>query len=112
MPGSLRPMHVLVIGGTGPTGIPLVRGLVDRGHDVTILHRGMHERPETPAEVAHIHADPYDDDVAARRARPTSTFDVVVAMYGRLRMHRGGSTAGRVRPVRVGRRRARVPRAG
>ena len=24
--------HVLVIGGTGPTGIPIVRGLVERGH--------------------------------------------------------------------------------
>ena len=77
-------MRVLVIGGTGPTGIPLVRGLVDRGHDVTILHRGLHERPETPEQVHHLHADPYDDD-ALRHAAGGPTCDVVFAMYGRLR---------------------------
>src|SRR5258705_11628127 len=51
--------RALVIGGTGPTGIPLVRNLVDRGHDVTIVHRGLHERPETPRDVPHVHTDPY-----------------------------------------------------
>ena len=85
MPGSLRPMHVLVIGGTGPTGIPLVQGLVDRGHHVTILHRGTHERPETPAAVEHLHTDPFDED-ALRAALDGRTFDVAYAMYGRLRM--------------------------
>jgi nucleoside-diphosphate-sugar epimerase len=74
----------LVIGGTGPTGIHIVQGLVDRGWDVTILHRGTHERPETPDDVVHLHADPYDvdsltDALAGRR------FDLIVAMYGRLR---------------------------
>src|SRR5690349_22613305 len=76
--------RVLVIGGTGPTGLPLVRGLVDRGHAVTILHRGLHERPETPTEVEHLHADPYDPDALHDIARDRN-FDVVVAMYGRLR---------------------------
>ena len=51
----------MVIGGTGPTGIPLVRGLVERGFAVTIVHRGLHERDETPPSVTHIHADPYDE---------------------------------------------------
>ncbi len=78
-------MNVLMIGGTGPSGIPIVRRLVDHGHEVTILHRGTHERPETPAQVPHIHADPYDEDVL-RGALGASTWDVVVAMYGRLRM--------------------------
>ncbi len=77
-------MQVLVIGGTGPTGIPIVAGLVARGHDVTILHRGEHERAETPSAVAHIHADPYDDD-ALRQVFSESRHDVVIAMYGRLR---------------------------
>jgi nucleoside-diphosphate-sugar epimerase len=76
--------RALVVGGTGPTGIPVVRGLVARGYDVSILHRGLHETPETPASVRHVHADPYDegslDDALARLS-----FDVVVAMYGRLR---------------------------
>jgi nucleoside-diphosphate-sugar epimerase len=52
--------RILVVGGTGPTGLPLVRGLVQRGRDVTILHRGVHEHDETPAAVHHVHADPYD----------------------------------------------------
>lgn len=76
--------RVLVVGGTGPTGIPLVRGLVERGHEVTIMHRGLHERAETPTAVAHLHADPYDDG-ALRDEVGDRTFDVVVAMYGRLR---------------------------
>ena len=74
----------LVVGGTGPTGIHIVNGLVARGHDVAILHRGTHERPETPDVVEHIHADPYDvDDL--ERVFSERQFDLVVAMYGRLR---------------------------
>jgi len=86
--------RVLVIGGTGPTGIPIVRGLVARGHDVAILHRGQHERSETPPTVRHLHHDPYDED-DLRRALDGATFDVVVAMYGRLRAI-AKLTAGRV----------------
>ena len=74
----------LVIGGTGPTGIHIVQGLVDRGDHVTILHRGTHERPETPATVEHIHADPYDVD-SLHQALAGREFDLLVAMYGRLR---------------------------
>ena len=85
--------RVLVVGGTGPTGIPIVRGLVDRGHAVTILHRGTHEREETPAVVAHLHADPYDP-AALDAALAGTTWDVVVAMYGRLRAT-AAITAGR-----------------
>ena len=77
-------MKVLVIGGTGPTGIPIVRQLVDRGHDVTILHRGTHERPETPPEVVHLHADPFDEG-SLRAALDGTSWDAVAAMYGRLR---------------------------
>jgi nucleoside-diphosphate-sugar epimerase len=76
--------RVLVIGGTGPTGIPIVQGLVDRGHAVAILHRGTHERAETPAVVEHLHHDPYDAD-SLREALEGRTFDLVIAMYGRLR---------------------------
>src|SRR3954454_4047672 len=77
-------MRVLVIGGTGPTGIPLLQGLVGRGHDVTILHRGTHERDETPAVVEHLHADLYDE-VSLGDALASRTFDITFAMYGRLR---------------------------
>jgi nucleoside-diphosphate-sugar epimerase len=74
-----------MIGGTGPSGIPIVRRLVARGHDVTILHRGTHERPETPPDLHHIHADPYDEG-SLTEALEGSSWDVIVAMYGRLRM--------------------------
>ncbi len=76
--------RTLVVGGTGPTGLPIVRGLVARGHDVTILHRGVHEHDETPAAVEHLHADPYDDASIAA-ALGGQTFDVTLVMYGRLR---------------------------
>ena len=77
-------MDILVIGGTGPTGIPIVRGLIERGHAVTILHRGLHERPETPAGVRHLHADPYDETSLAEALTGTR-WDAIAAMYGRLR---------------------------
>ena len=51
-------MRTLVIGGSGSTGIPVLQGLLDRGHDVTMLHRGVHEPAELP-EVRHLHADPH-----------------------------------------------------
>jgi nucleoside-diphosphate-sugar epimerase len=78
-------VKILVVGGTGPSGIPMVRELVARGHEVTILHRGLHERPETPESVAHLHADPYDER-SFGEALDGTTWDTVVAMYGRLRM--------------------------
>ena len=77
-------MNILVIGGTGPTGIPLVRSLVDGGHEVTLLNRGLHPKPETPASVPTLTADPYDEASLAA-ALDGTTWDVVVAMYGRLR---------------------------
>ena len=36
-------MKALVIGGTGPTGPYIVEGLLRRGYEVTIYHRGTHE---------------------------------------------------------------------
>ncbi|MGH7932121.1 MAG: NAD-dependent epimerase/dehydratase family protein [Candidatus Binataceae bacterium] len=77
-------MKAMVVGGTGPTGPFLVNGLLRRGYDVTILHRGTHEIPEIPPAVEHIHADPHfretlDSALAGR------TFDLVIATYGRLR---------------------------
>ncbi|HZQ57629.1 MAG TPA: hypothetical protein VFA84_06325 [Acidimicrobiales bacterium] len=76
--------RALVVGGTGPTGIPIVRGLVERGFAVTILHRGAHERDETPPAVEHLHTDPYDA-AALTAALDRPTWDVIVSMYGRLR---------------------------
>jgi nucleoside-diphosphate-sugar epimerase len=74
----------LVIGGTGPTGIWVVDGLIVRGWEVTILHRGLHEAPETPTRVHHLHADPYDEG-SVREILAGRTFDLTLAMYGRVR---------------------------
>jgi nucleoside-diphosphate-sugar epimerase len=76
-------VKILVIGGTGPTGVPLVRDLVTRGHNVTIVNRGLHPKPELSG-VPTIVADPYDESSIAG-ALGGDTWDVVVAMYGRLR---------------------------
>lgn len=40
-------MRILLIGGTGFTGPPLVQELLERNHEVTILHRGQTSDPRT-----------------------------------------------------------------
>jgi len=75
---------VLVVGGTGATGIPLVRGLCARGYEVTIFHRGLHEKG-VPQELEHIHADPHWPE-SIEAALAGRSFDIVVATYGRLRL--------------------------
>jgi nucleoside-diphosphate-sugar epimerase len=77
-------MQALIIGGTGPTGPHLVRGMLQRGYRVTILHTGNHERPEIPDEVEHIHTDPYSEQ-KLRAALEGRSFDACIATYGRLR---------------------------
>lgn len=75
---------VLVVGGTGPTGLPIVEGLLARGHDVTLFHTGRHEVADAP-DVPHLHGSPFDatgiEDAVGGR-----TFDTVVATYGRVRL--------------------------
>jgi nucleoside-diphosphate-sugar epimerase len=80
-------MRILVIGGTGPTGPHIVNGLVARGHRVTVLHTGRHEvgTLPPPALVPHIHADPFNR-TSFGNAIAGLSFDIVFAMYGRLRM--------------------------
>lgn len=77
-------MKVLVVGGTGPTGPVIVNSLLRAGDEVVVLHRGTHE-VEFDSDIEHLHADPnfldpLRDAVAGRR------FDVVLGMYGRLRL--------------------------
>lgn len=86
-------MRALVVGGTGPTGPFIVNGLLQRGYEVAILHRGKHEIEEIPPQVEHIHADPnfrenLDEALTSR------TFDLCVASYGRLR-HVAAALAGK-----------------
>ena len=74
----------LVIGGTGPTGPSLVKGLLDQGFTTAILHTGRHEVDSIPPEVEHIHTNPFKIDELAT-AVGDRTFDIVYSMYGRLR---------------------------
>lgn len=77
-------MKALVVGGTGPTGPFIVNGLVERGYDVTIFHRGTHEIPEIPANVEHLHGDPHFAETI-EQALGQRTFDLAVVTYGRIR---------------------------
>lgn len=74
----------LVIGGTGPTGPYIVSGLVARGYEPVILHRGSHE-VDFVADYEHLHADPHFAEPVTE-ALGDRTFDLVVASYGRLRL--------------------------
>jgi nucleoside-diphosphate-sugar epimerase len=83
--GRTRPVRsALVVGGTGPTGPPLVDGLIERGYDVTLFHTGRHELSDGPG-VRHIHGNPFDAD-SITESLGTGTYDVVVASYGRVRL--------------------------
>lgn len=83
--GVLSPlMRALVIGGTGPTGPYLVNGLLERGYDVSILHRGTHDSDLIPPQVGRIIGDPHFRETLAEALGP-ATFDVVIATYGRIR---------------------------
>ena len=77
-------MKALVIGGTGFTGPYIINGLIERGYQVTILHRGVHETDDIPPEVEHIHADPHWLE-PLQESLEGKTFDLVVATHGRLR---------------------------
>src|SRR5215210_7185895 len=76
-------MTAPVIGGTGPKGPHVFDGMNQRGYDVTILHRGVHEPADLPA-VRHLHADPHFVEPIVE-AVGNETFDVVVATYGRIK---------------------------
>ena len=49
-------MRILVVGGTGFVGPPILRRLIEVGHEVVCFHRGQTEA-DLPAEVVHIHGE-------------------------------------------------------
>jgi 2'-hydroxyisoflavone reductase len=67
------PQRVLVLGGTGFIGPHLVRGLVARGHAVTIFTRGRRDA-DLPASVVRLTGDRNGD----LRALEGKTWDVVI----------------------------------
>lgn len=49
-------MRVLILGGTRFLGLSLTRDLAGAGHEVCVVHRGVHE-PAQLRDVEHIHAE-------------------------------------------------------
>jgi len=74
----------LVIGGTGPTGPHLINGLIDRGYDVTMMHRGTHDSPLIPSSVERLIGDPHFRETL-KATLGSRRFDLVIATYGRIR---------------------------
>lgn len=76
--------RALIIGGSGPTGPHLINGLIERGYDVTMMHRGTHDSPLIPDSVTRLIGDPHFRETLAETLGEL-TFDLVVATYGRIR---------------------------
>jgi nucleoside-diphosphate-sugar epimerase len=76
-------VKALVVGGTGPTGPLVVEGLLKRGYEVTILHRGIHE-VEFLEPVEHLHGEVHFIEPLREILRDRN-FDLIIGMYGRLR---------------------------
>lgn len=75
--------RVLVVGGTGPSGVPLVENFLDAGCEVAVYHTGGHEA-EFSRAVEHLHGDSrepadIDEKLGARE------WDIAVCTSGRLR---------------------------
>ena len=77
-------MNIFVAGGTGAIGIPLVRALVARGHQVTALTRSAGKQAEIRALGATpVVADALDRDAliaAVKAARPTHVIHQLTAL--------------------------------
>ncbi|MBI4498093.1 MAG: NAD-dependent epimerase/dehydratase family protein [Chloroflexi bacterium] len=76
-------MKVLVVGGTGPSGTPLVQELLDRGHEVTVYHSGAHEVAWS-RQVDHIHGDARGTE-APQRDLAERRWDACINTWGRSR---------------------------
>ena len=72
-------MRILVIGGTNFIGPPLVRRLVDLGHEVAVFHRGQ-TQADLPTGVEHVVGDRHDlrmDADEFRRFGPEVVVDMI-----------------------------------
>jgi nucleoside-diphosphate-sugar epimerase len=89
--------RVLVVGGTGPTGVHIVNRFLADGAEVTIVHSGAHEAKFDGPEgdtVEHIHGDARDRE-AIPRLLGDREWDIAVCTSGRLRSladHLAGKT--------------------
>ena len=77
-------MDALVLGGTGPTGPLIVNGLLERGYNVTIMHGGFHH-VAFAGPVEDLHGDVHFKETL-EETLGNRTWDLMIAMYGRLRL--------------------------
>lgn len=75
--------RVLVVGGTGPSGVPLVNEFLRAGATVAIFHSGAHEAA-FDGDVEHLHGDPRDPD-GIRATLGSREWNLAVCTSGRLR---------------------------
>ena len=78
-------MNTLVLGGTRFIGLHLVRELLRRGHEVTVLNRGQ-SQADLPAEVGRLQAD-RDDASAMRAALQDNSYDAIFDISGMSQEH-------------------------
>ncbi len=79
----------LVVGGTGPTGVHIVRFLVDSGFEVSVFNSGRHDSGAGfPGGVERLYGDARDEE-SFSAAVAGRTWDVTICSYGRLRMLAG-----------------------
>ena len=75
--------RILVVGGTGPTGPPIVNKFLAAGSEVSIFHSGAHPA-EFDGPVERILGNARDrDDIRTKIG--SREWDIAVCMYGRLR---------------------------
>jgi uncharacterized protein YbjT (DUF2867 family) len=88
----MRPLHIVVLGGTGFVGRHLVARLVRAGHRVSVLTRNRNRDRELLVlpGVQLLEVDPYDADALAERLRGA---DAAINLIGILN-ERGDSGAG------------------
>jgi 2'-hydroxyisoflavone reductase len=70
----IRAMRVLVIGGTRFVGRHIARAAIERGHDVTLFHRGV-TNPQLFPEAEHVHGDRHAGGLSALGNR---RFDAII----------------------------------
>jgi 2'-hydroxyisoflavone reductase len=66
-PAPVKPLDILILGGTGLTGPHQVRYALERGHRVTIFNRGRKQR-EWPGDVEQLLGDRDKNDYASLAA--------------------------------------------
>jgi putative NADH-flavin reductase len=73
-------MRVLLIGATGKVGAPVLRELLDRGHDVTAVVRDATRLPAETPSLRHRSGDVFDADFLTQAAEGTEVIVCSVAL--------------------------------